>query len=88
MIFQPPMQKLEDDIMRVWGITDDLSLILQMIGDDEFFGDLPAKHADKLMNILIGVKEMSDYKLNLLWDNYELSLRDYYKYKRTHDNKE
>ena len=88
MIYQPPMQKMEDDIMRVWGIMDDLELILDMIGEDEFFGDLPAKHADKLCNILIGVKEMSDYKLNLLWDNYEVSLRDYYKYKRTHDNKE
>lgn len=81
-------QRMEDDIMRVWSIVDDIDLTLRMVDDSEVFADMSAEQADKLTNILIGVKELSDYKVQLMWDNYVLLLRDYYKYYRNHDNEE
>ena len=81
-------QKMEDDIMRVWSIVDDINLTLRMVDDSEVFANMSAEQADKLTNVLIGVKELSDYKVQLMWDNYVLLLRDYYKYYGNHDNKE
>lgn len=82
------VQKLEDDIMKSWGIVDDLDLLLNYVGDDPFFSGMKAEHQDKLMNILIGVKEMSDIKFQNMWTTYQSVVKDYYKYKRIHDNEE
>jgi len=44
----------EDMLMKCWHVTDDIELVITMVEDME----LSAKDQDKLMNILIGMKEL------------------------------
>lgn len=82
------IQKLEEDIMKSWGIVDELDTLIKYVGDDPFFIGMNPEHQDKLINILIGVKEMSDVKFQLMWSTFEHTLEEYYKYKGSRDTEE
>ena len=68
--------------MRAWSITDDIDDVLKFVGDDPFFMGMTAEHQDKLMNLLIGIKELSDVKVSHAWQDFERVNDDYYKYQR------
>jgi hypothetical protein len=66
-----PMQNrdrflLEQHIMLCWNITDDLETISNYVADH----DIPVKHKDKVLNMLIGLRALYDQRfrdtMNLL----------------------
>jgi hypothetical protein len=45
---------LEDMLMKCWHVTDDIDLVATMVGNM----DINARDKDRLLNILIGLKEL------------------------------
>ena len=82
------IQQLEDDIMKAWGVVDEIDLLIKHFGDHPRFEGLSAEASDEMMNVLIGVKELYSIKFENMWTTYELVVKDFYKYKRIHDNEE
>lgn len=82
------IQRLEDDIMKAWGVVDELDLLIKHFGDHPRFEGLSAEANDEMINVLIGVKELYSIKFENMWTTYELVVKDFYKYKRIHDNEE
>lgn len=76
------IQKLESSLSRAWTIVDDIDDVLKYVGDDPFFLGMKAEHQDKLMNLLIGIKELADVKMSATWTDFENTTADYYKYYR------
>lgn len=72
------IQKLEEDLMRAWTVVDDIDNLITFVGDDPFFKGMVAKHQDKLMNLLIGIKELSDVKMKAAWISFEKLTEEYY----------
>lgn len=75
------IQRLEEDLTRVWSVTEDIDDVLKFVGDDPFFEGLTAEHQDKLMNLLIGIKELSDVKMQAAWRSFEKVTKEYYEKK-------
>jgi len=82
MLNMNSIQKLEEDLMRVSNISDDVDDVLKYVGDDPFFEGLKADHQDKLMNLLIGIKELADVRMSAAWTSFERTTEDYYKYQQ------
>jgi hypothetical protein len=76
------IQKVETEIMDCWRVVDDVDVLLQYFGDDEFFTGMKPEHADKIMNLMLGVKELYSVKFERLWRAYEESLGEYYDYEK------
>ena len=74
------LQKVETEIMDCWRVVDDVDVLLEYFGDDEFFIGMNAVHADKIMNLMLGVKELYSVRFERLWRAYEESLGEYYSY--------
>jgi len=72
------IQRLEEDLTRVWSVTEDIDDVLKFVGDDPFFEGLTAEHQDKLMNLLIGIKELSNVKMQAAWNSFEKVTKEYY----------
>jgi len=53
----------EDMLMKCWHVTDDIALVADMVGDM----DIKAKDKDKLMNVLIGLKELYNARYNAMF---------------------
>lgn len=73
------IQKLESSISRAWTVVDDIDDVLKYVGDDPFFIGMEADHQDKLINLLIGIKELAEVKMNRVWVDFEVINEDYYK---------
>tara|TARA_A200000159_G_scaffold70499_1_gene65500 strand:- start:124 stop:420 length:297 start_codon:yes stop_codon:yes gene_type:complete len=82
MLNSNSIQKLESSLSRAWTIVDDIDDILHYVGDDPFFMGMKAEHQDKLMNLLIGIKELAEVKMSKTWTDFEAVNGDYYKYLR------
>lgn len=82
MLNMNSIQRLEEDLMRVFQIKDDVDDVLKYVGDDPFFEGLKPDHQDKLMNLLIGIKELADVRMSSAWESFERATADYYKYKQ------
>jgi hypothetical protein len=65
---------LEQDIMASWQTANDIELAYKYIGDDEFFQGMDSKHANKIANILLGIHEMHELRMNQLWSTFETLL--------------
>ena len=63
------IQKVETEIMDCWRVVDDVDVLLQYFGDDEFFTGMKPEHADKIMNLMLGVKELYSVKFERLWSD-------------------
>lgn len=61
---------LEEDIMSCWQVTEELNLLCEAIGEDPVFKDMAPEHIDKLMNLLLGMKEMNSLKFNKLFNTF------------------
>lgn len=55
---------LEQHIMKCWNITDDIDVLLKAVCDDEI-------DTDKIANILLGMKQLYEFKFNALFDSFE-----------------
>ena len=60
---------LEPMILDCWRVCDDLEVVFKQVGDDE-----PTE--DELMNALIGMKQLYQWKFEQLFIKYEEILRD------------
>jgi hypothetical protein len=56
---------LEQDILRVWGVTEDLNIASSIVLD----GEEPLTD-DEVSNILLGIENTLDLKCRKLWDTF------------------
>ena len=62
--------ELESLIMNCWLVCDDLETVFKQIGD----GEREPTH-DELMNALMGMQQLYQWKFEQLFDKYEELLR-------------
>jgi hypothetical protein len=67
---------LEEQIMKCWSVVDDVNDLYEHIGDSGEFVDMPPKYVDKVMNKLLGVKELYDMRFQKLWDVFDYMIKD------------
>lgn len=65
---------LEDMLMKCWHVTDDIELVITMVENI----DIDAKDKDKLMNVLIGMKELYNARYNAMFEVFEDIVRQQY----------
>ena len=73
---------MEEKIMRAWSLVEDLDSLTKYVGDDPYFEGMDAHKQDRLLNVLIGARELAEMRMQDLWENFEEFIVDYYKYKR------
>lgn len=56
---------IEQDILRVWGVTEDLNIASSIILD----GEEPLTE-DDISNILLGIEKTLDLRCRKLWDTF------------------
>ena len=62
---------LEQQIMECWQVVDDIDVLYEFIGDDKFFEGMKPEHQDKIMNLLLGMKEMYGLKFDRTFKTFE-----------------
>ena len=62
---------LEQQIMECWHVVDDIDVMHEFIGDDKFFEGMKPEHQDKIMNLLLGMKEMYGLKFDRTFKTFE-----------------
>lgn len=62
---------IEVNIMDCWNICNDLETVFRQIGD----GDRDLTH-DELINALMGMRQLYDWKFEQLFNKYEKLMRD------------
>jgi len=60
----PKLYDLERPIMDCWNIINDLETVFKQVGDREIT-------EDELMNALMGMRQLYDWKFEQLFDLYE-----------------
>jgi hypothetical protein len=58
---------LEQDFMSCWTIIDEIDLIYNAVGDM----DMPAETSDKILNLLLGLKEINQLRFEWAWKSFE-----------------
>lgn len=61
-------QKLEEDIMRAWSVTDQIEAVMKL-------HDMRDLSYDELINLLSGIKALSQANFEILWQTFENSLK-------------
>ena len=56
---------LEQKLVDCWHVTDDIDTVAEYIGENP---DIPARERDKLLNMLIGMRELYHLKFNRTLD--------------------
>ena len=66
---------LEEKIMRCWTVVDDVDSVLRYVDN------LPiaAEHADKIGNLLLGTKELTDLRFQEMWEEFEAVCGEYHR---------
>jgi hypothetical protein len=67
----PKMYDLETMILDCWRVCNDLETVFRQVGDGE---SEPTQ--DELMNTLMGMKQLYEWKFEQLFNRYEEVLRD------------
>jgi len=67
----PKMYDLEQGIMDCWHICDDLQVVFKQVGDADI-----EPTPDELMNTLIGMHQLYQWKFEQLFHLYEDALKD------------
>ena len=67
----PKMYDLERPIMDCWNIINDLETVFKQVGDGE---SMPTE--DELMNALMGMRQLYDWKFEQLFNLYEEVMRE------------
>lgn len=69
---------LEQDIMSCWTLVDDVEMLYNNIGEDAFFEGMHPKHQDKILNLLLGMKEIYQMKFDKMFKSFEGVCREYH----------
>ena len=77
---------LEQQIMSCWNVVDDIDTLYEYVGDNEFFTGMDAKHTDKILNILLGMKEMYQIKFQKCIFDFEDVCKEYHSRNKRHDH--
>ena len=72
------IQDLETSIMSFASVTERLDVVADYIADNVD----DCKQVDKLLNMIIGIKELYNHEYSIVWRNYEKACSDYYAYKK------
>lgn len=67
---------LEQNIMECWNVVEDIDLLYTNILDNPKF-DMTPETADKVANLLLGVKELYQLRFERLWNNFEECVNDF-----------
>ena len=67
---------LEQEILDCWGIVDDVNDLYNFIGEDKFFEGMSPEHTDKILNLLLGLKELYQVKFDRTFNTFEEVTRD------------
>jgi len=62
---------LEQHIMECWNVTSDINMLLESVTDSPRFADMQPEHADRIANMLLGVKELYEMRFERLWYTFE-----------------
>lgn len=62
---------LEDELMKCWHITDDIAAVSDIVVDTE----MDDRDKDKLLNILIGMKQLYDHKFQETYNTMDALIR-------------
>ena len=62
---------LEQRIINCWNVVDDINDVYNHIVDNEFFTDMDAKHSDKILNLLLGMRELYAVKFEKCFSDFE-----------------
>lgn len=76
---------LEQRIMNCWNVVDDINDVYNYIGDNEFFTGMDAKHQDKILNLLLGMKELYTVKFENCFADFEAVTRAYHLNRKEND---
>lgn len=68
--------ELEQDIINCWHVTDDIQMLFENICDDSFFTGMDPAHADKISNILLGMRELYNMRFERCFANFEKLLNE------------
>ena len=71
--------KLEQEIMNCWNVVEDIDLLFKYFGDHEDFAGMKGEHADKIMNLMIGLRELYSVKFNNMFSTFEDVCSEYHK---------
>ena len=80
--------KLEQEIMKCWGVVDDIDLLFKYFGDHEDFAGMQAGHADKIMNLMVGLRELYSVKFNNAFSTFEEVCGEYHQYRKSAEGNE
>ena len=61
------IHQLEDKIMKVWGTADDLDVVADWISESTKEGF----SVDELLNMIIGIRVLHEYKSKMLFRDFE-----------------
>jgi len=64
------LYELEPHIMDCWSVCNDLESVFKQVGDGE---RVPTE--DEMMNVLIGINQLYQWKFEQLFNKYEQILR-------------
>jgi len=64
---------LEQKLMDCWHVTDDIDTVADYIGENS---DIPARERDKLLNMLIGMRELYHLKFDRTLDLFAELIRN------------
>jgi hypothetical protein len=73
-----PIFKLEQEIMNCWNVVEDLDYLYTYIGDHEDFKGMDGHHSDKIINLLLGVKELYNVKFDKTFRTFEDVVKEYH----------
>lgn len=62
---------LEQQIMQCWNVVDDIDMLYEYFGDNEFFKGMDPKHVDEIMNCMLGLKKLYQVKFEKTWHTFE-----------------
>lgn len=65
------MMQMEENIMACWQVEQDLDILLEYVME----GDLDR---DRIANIVLGMKELSNLRFDKLFNNFERAVKEYY----------
>lgn len=69
------ISKLEDKIMRSWSVVEDIDSVLRYVDNLP----LAAEHGDKIANLLLGTKVLTDLRFQEMWEEFETVCGEYHR---------
>ena len=72
------IQDLETSIMKFGSITERLDVVADYVADNVD----DCEQVDKVLNMIIGIKELYNHEYDIVLRHYEKACSDYYAYKK------